>query len=118
MKRNQILMITAAALILAYIAARRKRKAMMSSAADMPPAMSIKEVADGRPEKIRLPNSQMPIGTAIPDSIVENQRQPIPVADVPVGPLAQDYDVNNTVTTSRAVVSRGNPKRPIILEDI
>jgi hypothetical protein len=118
MNRNQILMLTAAALLLAYLASRRKQKAMMQKMADMPPAMPIKETDDARPEKIRVPESQMPIGTLIPDSIVENQRKPIPMANVPVGPLAQDYDVNETVVATRVMVSRGNPKRPIILEDI
>jgi hypothetical protein len=116
MNRNQIAMLSIAALVLALIAARRKRKAMMA-AADMPPAMPIKEVNDGRPEALQMPQS---ISRSVSDNIVENLREPIPPARVPVEPLAQDFRTRNIVDPARVTVEPfgAGRRRNIILSDI
>lgn len=110
-------MLSLAALILALIAARRKRKAMMAKASDMPPSMSIKENAEDRPERNQMPSS---IHSSVPDNIVENLRQPIPAARVPVEPLAQDYSTRNIVDPARTTVQSfgSRRRRNIILQDI
>lgn len=116
MNNKQIAMLTAAALFLAWLAARR-RKAQMMSASDLPASMNIKEISNQeRPDKIQMPKSI----SSQPDNIVQNLRQPIPQANVPVEPLAQDFRTADTVSKSRVYITPMGmqPTKTILLSDI
>lgn len=116
MNNKQIAMLTAAALLLAWVTTRR-RKAQMMSAADLPAALNIKEISNQeRPEKIQMPQSI----SVQPDNIVQNLRQPIPAANVPVEPLAQDFRTADSVVKSKVYISVGGikPSKTILLSDI
>lgn len=118
MNNKQIAMLTAAALLLAWLAARRRKRQMMT-AADMPPTMDIKEIPSDRPAPLQMPQTLSASGP-IPDNIVENLRAPIPRANVPVEPLAQDYRTTEIVSPTRAIVAPNGllRNRTILLSDI
>lgn len=116
MNNKQIAMVTAAALLLAWISTRR-RKAQMMSASELPAALNIKEISNQeRPKKIQMPQSI----SVQPDNIVQNLRQPIPAANVPVEPLAQDFRTADSVVKSKVYIRTGGvkPSKTILLSDI
>lgn len=119
MNNKQIAMLTAAALLLAWLAARRRKRQMMT-AADMPPAMDIKEIPSDRPAPLQMPQTLSASGPVVPDNIVDDLRKPIPAARVPVEPLAQDYRTTEIVSPTRAIVAPNGllRNRTILLSDI